>query len=132
MLPMTVELTRGVAAIPHDLDAVLAELDTPEYAIEEVQREACRLTNSREALAIVIDWRSGEAWSVHGRITSAALRDAAMEVAASGRRELIGCTAIEPLGKRAVLVVRRLATTYAADDLVGLNRLASRVERLLG
>ena len=118
---------------PRSISDVLDELDTLDSAIELIQRQACRITRSAEALCIVLDWARGAAWTLHGDVEGP-LRDLAQEVASTGRRQVIGTTVFEPVGAlpaRAVLLVRRHATRFSPDELAALRAVASGADEEL-
>jgi hypothetical protein len=80
-----------------------------------------------EVLCIVVDYARGGAWSVYGTVESPALYELVIDVASSGQRQTIGTTVVEPIGPlpaRAVLVVRRQATSYTTAELHALSTVA--------
>ena len=136
----------AVAAPPlpsmHDLAAVsraIAIEPTFDAAARRLQREACQLTRSTEALCVVFDWPRRTARTVQGPITNEAVRDLIAQVAGSGRWSLLGNALIVPIGTtpaRLVLALRRPSgATYqlAEAGLVSAlcGGIAPTFERLL-
>ena len=116
-VPMLRPARSGVMATPlasmQDLSAIIRTLaaePTFETAARLVQREACRLTRSTDALVVVVDWARSVIWTLQGRVTSEATQQLVAQVASSGHRSVLGNSLLEPLGNapaRAVLALRR-------------------------
>jgi hypothetical protein len=131
-LPSMLELsaaTRAVAAEPR-----------LEPAIAALQREARRLTRSREATVVTFDWAHGAAWTLDSSVISDEVHALVARVAGRGKRELFGHALIEPIGSapaHAVLVLRRSARDrFEPDDIALVAALvggvAATINRLLG
>jgi hypothetical protein len=121
-LPPILDIARVAYGIEHT--------ETARAAALLLQREACRVTRSSEALCVVFDWPRRTAWTVHGRVTFDQLTELVAEVAGSGRRSVVGPAVVEPIGPaptRAVLAIRRHARAYDDLELAALSRLASGV-----
>ena len=130
-VPSMLELsaaTRAVAAEPVLRSAVAA-----------LQREACRLTRSREATVVTFDWDKRTAWTLDGSLMSGEVRALVTRVAGGGQREVSGSSLIEPIGgapARAVLALRRAPGERFGEDDVALiaalaGSVAATINRLL-
>jgi hypothetical protein len=130
-LPSMLELsaaTRAVAAEPVLRGAIAA-----------LQREACRLTRSREATVVTFDWDKRTAWTLDGSLMSGEVRALVTRVAGGGRREVSGHSLIEPIGgapARAVLALRRSPGDRFREHDVALvaalaGSVAATINRLL-
>ncbi|MEO7734713.1 MAG: hypothetical protein ABIY55_27395 [Kofleriaceae bacterium] len=130
-VPSMLELsaaTRAVAAEP-----VLRR------AVAALQREACRLTRSREATVVTFDWAKRTAWTLDGSLMSGEVRALVTRVAGGGQREVSGHSLIEPIGSapaRAVLALRRGPDERFDEDDVALvaalaGSVAATINRLL-
>ena len=130
-VPSMLELsaaTRAVAAEPVLRGAVAA-----------LQREACRLTRSREATVVTFDWDKRTAWTLDGSLMSGEVRALVTRVAGGGQREVSGHSLIEPIGgapARAVLALRCGPGDRFRDDDVALiaalaGSVAATINRLL-
>jgi hypothetical protein len=111
-------------------------------AVATLQREACRLTRSRDATVVTFDWTRRTAWTLDGSLVSGEVRALVARVAGGGQRELSGHSLIEPIGgapARAVLALRRaagdrfdmndvaLVAAFAGSVAATINRLLSAV-----
>jgi len=108
-------------------------------AIATLQREACRLTRSREATVILFDGSNNTAWTIDGSVMSDEVHELVARVASRGKREVFGHALVEPIGSapaRAVLALRRAAThRFETDDIALVAALvggvAATIHRLL-
>lgn len=128
---------RSMLALSAATRAVAAEPDLTS-AITALQREACALTQSREATVVLFDGPARAARTILGPITSDEFCDIVTRVARRGRRELFEGALVEPIGSapcRAVLALWRGAA-FEPHDISLLAALVGGVtatlHRLLG
>lgn len=127
---------RGMLELSAATRAVAAEPDL-RSAIAALQREACALSQSREATVVLFD---GPASTLKGPITTDEFCEIVTRVARRGRRELYESALVEPIGSapcRAVLALWRPAgAAFEPQDISLLAALVGGVtatlHRLLG
>lgn len=97
---------------------------------KRLERDACRLLQVTNALCVWIDWPRRLAMTADGR-PSGHLEDLVIEVAGSGRRQVLGSTLIVPIGPapaRAVLALRKPSgIAFAAEELAVIETLAAGI-----
>jgi hypothetical protein len=130
---------RSMLALSAATRAVAAEPDL-RAAVTALQREACALTQSREATVVVFDGAARAPRTITGSITSDEFCDIVTRVARRGRREVFESALVEPIGVapcRAVLALWRPAgAAFEPHDISLLAALvggvAATLHRLLG
>ncbi len=121
---------RDLAAAARDIGAET----TFEGAARRIETEALRLTGCAEAMCVAFDWARRQARSPRGPITTPQVIELVADVAGRGRRQIIGCALLEPIGvapAMAVLALRRRAGVFTPTDLGSIAALAGGVAQTL-
>jgi len=122
-------------AIPsmHELAATATNLGNAPTLIAgalQLQRDLRRLLQLTDVLCAWIDWPRREVRTASGQL-GRQLADLVTDVAGSGRRELLGNTLIEPVGRspaRAVLAFRRTSgSTFAPSEIAMLATITTGI-----